>query len=267
MPHHSHGMNDLKALLGRTLVIVAHPDDEAVGCGALLQRMRDPVVVFATDGAPKDKYFWGRYGSREAYAKLREKEARQALGIVGVQRVHTLGAPAHTIVDQELFRCLSNAVKLAIALIDEVKPEALLTLSYEGGHPDHDSCNFLAYVLGRRRSLPIWEMPLYHRSTDGVGVFQEFLGEGEEIVLQPTPEEIEKRKQMLRTYVSQGEMLQHFPATTERFRPLGRYDYSKPPHPGVLNYEAWQWPITGSEVAAAFSNFLQQERGIPATSG
>ena len=113
--------------------------------------------------------------------------------------------------------------------------------------------------------MPAWEMPLYHRSTDGVGVFQEFLGEGNEIVLQPTDKEIENRKQMLRKYASQGEMLQHFPATTERFRPLGSYDYSKPPHPGVLNYEAWQWPITGSEVAAAFTQFLQQEQGVSAT--
>jgi LmbE family N-acetylglucosaminyl deacetylase len=182
-----------------------------------------------------------------------------------VQRVFFLGATGHAIIDQELFRCLPHALKLAMALIEEVKPEALLTLAYEGGHPDHDSCNFLGYVLGRRLSLPVWEMPLYHRSSDGVGVFQEFLGEGDELVLQPTNEEIEKRTQMLRTYVSQGEMLQHFAATTERFRPLGGYDYSKPPHPGVLNYEAWQWPITGSEVAAAFTDFLQKEQGISAT--
>jgi hypothetical protein len=60
-------------------------------------------------------------------------------------------------------------------------------------------------------------------------------------------------------------MLQNFAGTTERFRPLAQYDYTKPPHPGVLNYEAWQWPITGSEVAAAFTRFLQQEQAISAT--
>ena len=50
----------LAPLLGRTLVIVAHPDDETITCGGLLQRMRDPCVVFATDGAPEDAYFWSR---------------------------------------------------------------------------------------------------------------------------------------------------------------------------------------------------------------
>ena len=47
-------MAELEILLGKTVVIVAHPDDEAAGCGVLLQRMQDPIVVFATDGAPAD---------------------------------------------------------------------------------------------------------------------------------------------------------------------------------------------------------------------
>ena len=69
----------LAPLLGRTLVIVAHPDDETITCGGLLQRMRDPCVVFATDGAPEDAYFWSRFGSRERYAAIREQEAQAAL--------------------------------------------------------------------------------------------------------------------------------------------------------------------------------------------
>ena len=77
-------MAELEILLGKTVVIVAHPDDEAAGCGVLLQRMQDPIVVFATDGAPADSFFWGRYGSRDAYAQLRRDEARRALKLAGV---------------------------------------------------------------------------------------------------------------------------------------------------------------------------------------
>src|SRR4051812_43592222 len=75
-------------LLGRTLVLVAHPDDEAVGCGNLLQRMQDPIVVYATDGAPRSKYFWSKYGSRERYAAHRLREAEEALESIGLQHFH-----------------------------------------------------------------------------------------------------------------------------------------------------------------------------------
>ena len=31
----------------------------------------------------------------------------------------------------------------------------------------------------------------------------------------------------------------------------------RPPHEGVLNYEAWQWPVTGRELCAEFDRFLR----------
>jgi hypothetical protein len=35
------------------------------------------------------------------------------------------------------------------------------------------------------------------------------------------------------------------------------YDFARAPHAGVLNYEAWQWPIKGADLCRAFSGFLQ----------
>src|SRR5574337_1118495 len=102
-------MDALAPLLGNTLVLIAHPDDEAVGCGALLQRMRDPVVVFATDGAPKDRYFWDKCGTREAYAELRRQEAQAALGLAGVRHVEFPRTADGYVMDQELFRTLPAA--------------------------------------------------------------------------------------------------------------------------------------------------------------
>ena len=46
----------------------------------------------------------------------------------------------------------------------------------------------------------------------------------------------------------------------ERVRPQHAYDYSQPPHVGPLNYEAWQWGITGADVCAAFTAFLKEQR-------
>jgi hypothetical protein len=36
------------------------------------------------------------------------------------------------------------------------------------------------------------------------------------------------------------------------------YDYSRPPHRGKLNYEAWQWPVTGAGLCRAFQSVAGQ---------
>lgn len=259
-------MDALAPLLGNTLVLIAHPDDEAVGCGALLQRMRDPVVVFAIDGAPRDRYFWEKCGSREAYGELRRNEARAALGLAGVRHIEFLHTPEGYVTDQELFRCLRPAWEALSALVMRYRPQALLTLAYEGGHPDHDSCSFLASRLARGSSLPAWEMPLYFRRSDGAALCQEFRNlNGTELSFEPMAEERSAKHAMLAAYASQGEVLKQFSQAIEWFRPQAAYDYSRPPHEGVLNYEAWGWPIKGSEVSAAFTNFLQSAELAPAT--
>jgi LmbE family N-acetylglucosaminyl deacetylase len=220
--------------------------------------MKEPVVVFATDGAPHDQYFWEKAGSREAYADLRRQEARASLGLAGVRHIEFLQAGEGWFTDQELFRCLAPALESLSALVRRYSPRALLTLAYEGGHPDHDSCSFLTSVLARTLPLPAWEMPLYFRRTDGAALCQQFrLLNGTEVALQPTEQEQKTKREMLAAYASQGEVLKQFSAATEWFRPQAVYDYSQPPHTGVLNYEAWGWPIKGSEVSAAFASFLQ----------
>lgn len=251
-------MDALAPLLGKTLVLIAHPDDEAVGCGALLQRMREPVVVFATDGAPRDRYFWDKCGSREAYAEVRRQEARTSLGLASVRHIEFLRAGESCFTDQELFRNLAPAMESLSALMRRCRPQALLTLAYEGGHPDHDSCSFLTSVLARSFTLPAWEMPLYFRRKDGTALCQQFRSmNGTEAALEPNPQEQKTKHSMLAAYASQGEVLKQFSAAREWFRLQAAYDYAQPPHTGVLNYEAWGWPIRGTEVSAAFANFLQ----------
>jgi len=258
-------MRALAPLLGRTLVLVAHPDDEVIGCGALLQRMQQGAVVFCTDGAPQDDFFWKRYGSRQAYAALRQQEARAALGCVpnGAEPIF-LADRAPELVDQQLFRFLPAAFEALSSVIRQWRPQALLGLAYEGGHPDHDSCCFLASQLGIDHELPVWEFPLYHRSSDGLGVKQEFaVSGGEDVVLNATADEQHVKRRMLEAYASQGDIVSHFGVELERFRAIADYDFSRPPLPGVLNYEAWQWPITGGQVAESFVRFLESRSRKP----
>jgi LmbE family N-acetylglucosaminyl deacetylase len=250
----------LDDILGRTLVLVAHPDDECLAFGALLQRMREPLVVFATNGAPADPYFWQKYNSRESYAALRQQEALRSLHVAGVKDVLFLAdmpGGGH-LVDQELFRNLRGAYELLADIIARRMVTALLTLAYEGGHPDHDSCSVLAAQLARWASIQCWEAALYHRNEDGSGAFQEFVQASDDSVdVAPTEVEQERKREMCAAYSSQGDFLRRFDVAREIVRPQIAYDYSRPPHQGKTNYESWEWKMTAQEVSGAFTDFLQ----------
>jgi len=243
-------VEDLSPLLSRTLVLVAHPDDEAVGCGALLQRMAEPIVVYGTDGAPRSDYFWQTYKSREEYARARQKEAENALHSADVERFRFLCEP-DPIADQELFTSLECAWLALAELVKAERPDAILTMAYEGGHPDHDACCFLVSMAAKEFGVACWEMPLYHRR-EGTIERQRFLA-GEGIKLEIALEELVEKMSMFAAYESQAEVLWEFFPYLESFRPLADYDFSRPPHEGVLNYEAWGWPMKGADLCRAFT--------------
>lgn len=249
-----------KLPLDRLLVLVAHPDDESVGCATMLQRAEDATVVFATDGAPQDRKFWPSYSSRAEYAQIRRGEAIAAAAAIGIRRTEFLNIP-----DQELFRHLREAHGEIANILQRHQPAAILTHAYEGGHPDHDACSFLAFLLGRDHDVPIWEIPLYHRAA-GDRAWQQFIaqrsflrGAGEELVFTLSPGELLRKRAMVAAYKSQGNVLKNFDATREVCRLQPEYDFTKPPHAGTLNYEEWHWPMTGRDVADAFRVMLSGE--------
>ncbi len=245
-------VDSLRPLLGRTLVLVAHPDDEAVGCGVLLQRITDPIVVFATDGAPHAEYFWKPHGSREGYASVRRAEAEQALAAVGVDHFHWL-CEQPGIADQELFLNLPRALRALSELVAAEMPDAILTHAYEGGHPDHDSCAFLGHLVSRILDVSVWEMPLYHRAGQGIRR-QAFISDMGSFAATPASDELARKKKMLTAYRSQAQVIAEFLETSEVFRPMAAYDFTRAPHSGVPNYEAWQWPMTGEDLCRAFDD-------------
>ena len=261
-------MDQFQQLLGTTLVLVAHPDDEVIGFGALMMRMKRAVVVFATDGAPQDEYFWKPYGSRSAYAAIRQQEARDALHVVGAEPLFLSDRVEGGIADQELFKRIPQAVDAFEKTVAQLNPDCIATLAYEGGHPDHDAACFIASVSGKRLGVPVWESPLYHRNADGSGAVQTFPQKtGEEIELHVEGPAFEKKLQMFHTYVSQKLVLDRFRPEVEQFRPILEYDFTRPPLPWKLNYEHWQWSMTGKEVAAAFASYLGQQRVFSQSSG
>lgn len=245
------------AFSGRTLVLVAHQDDETA-CGGLLQRLADSIVAFATNGAPNDAYFWKRFGSRINYAAVRRSEAEVAVRKLGVSRVEFLNdyaPPRLDFNDQTLYQVLPFAFQALCTLVRQHRPDTVLVPAYEGGHPDHDACSFLGAMVGWQFGLPIWEMPLYHRSQAGELRCQQFsLPNGKERAVILNVAERQAREDAIATYVSQTDIRDFVSADIELFRPQAKYDYSRPPDAVTVNYETWGWRMTAEEVCGAFED-------------
>jgi len=228
----------------RLLVVVAHPDDETVGAGALLSRLPDVWLLHATDGAPRDPRFMARsfHGTREEYARARRRELETAMALAGIGPDRLLSLE---IADQEAVLELPRLVEGIARVCREIQPGRILTLAYEGGHPDHD-----AVALAVRRASPeieTFEMPLYHAEpgTERM-VVQEFLPGPQEMLLTLTDEERDLKQRMIQAFATQEETLRAFlPPRDERFRPAPAYDFTRPPHEGRLQYEIWGFPVGG----------------------
>ncbi len=243
----------LATVLPTTLVIVAHPDDEAIGAGGLLAGLPDAVVAHVTDGAPRDVRYAQSKGfqTREEYARARRREVVNALAHVGItpDRCRDLGY-----VDGEASMQLLELVFDVADLMDEVRPDVVLTHPYEGGHSDHDATAFavhLACGILRRDNVPtplVLELTSYHNysGTRRVFSFLPFIG-AEERTIQLTEAEKELKKRMYQEFTTQRPVLERFPINLERFRPAPRYLFTEAPHEGQLDYERFCTIITGAQ--------------------
>jgi LmbE family N-acetylglucosaminyl deacetylase len=117
------------------MIIAPHPDDETLGCGALIARARaagDAVtVVVATDGRHSTR---SAVLSPAALAKVRADELRLAC--------HGLGVPAADLVllgweDGSLATRVPRLTSRFAELIAERRAEVILVPCAEDEHPDH----------------------------------------------------------------------------------------------------------------------------------
>jgi LmbE family N-acetylglucosaminyl deacetylase len=259
---------DAAAPAPRTLLLVAHPDDEAIGASALLARLGPAAdVAYVTDGAPRAMGDARAAGcaSREAYAALRRRERDAALALAGVgpARVHELGA-----VDQEAWRGLPGLARRVAALADALGAEAVVTHPYEGGHPDHDAAAFAAraaadlLAAGGAAGPAVVECTSYHAAPGAAGApddarlvsgaFRALAGAGPERVLALDAGARARKAAMYACHASQARVLCWLPpAAAERFRRAPRYDFSAPPPGGPAWYERLGWPVTAADVARA----------------
>ena len=120
------------------LAVFAHPDDERV-IGPLLSKLaregRETHLVIATDGSKGVRDF-AKIPAGPELAAARTKEAQCAANRLGVRQLHMLGLPDGGLASFEELGKLRSAL---VAIIDSLKPAAIITIGPEGGtgHPDH----------------------------------------------------------------------------------------------------------------------------------
>ena len=123
---------------GPIVAIFAHPDDERV-IGPLLSRLarerRETHLVIATDGSQGTRDF-AHIPAGPQLAAARTREAQCAATRLGVRKLHILGLLDGGLASFETLGRLHDGL---VAIIDSLKPAAIITFGPEGGtgHPDH----------------------------------------------------------------------------------------------------------------------------------
>ena len=220
-------------------LVVAHPDDEAIGLGGSLSLFDKLLLITVTDGGA---------GGNAALRAAELAAAVQGRVAASVQ----LGLP-----DQGVSaRMVSLALDLSARLRDW-GAAAVLTHPYEGGHPDHDATAFAVHAA---TWVPVIEMAFYHRAPEGGWQIGRFLdGSGSVAALDVRAQG--HKQAMFAAHASQAGVLARFSTAQEAFRAARLPDFEQPPHPGPLLYEEHDWGMTGARwralAAAAAEELLQ----------
>ena len=176
------------------LAVVAHPDDESFGLGAILS-------TFAVAGTAVDVLCLTRgeastlHGVEGDLTLIREHELRAAADDLGVRGVDLRGLPDGglaaldpTVLDDEVTRAVAAT-----------RPDGIVTFDSTGisGHPDHIAATDAAVRVAARHGLPVlaWTLPDELCGTLGGEGFAGFLGRpADEIDLELTVDRAAQRR-------------------------------------------------------------------------
>ncbi|GBC99764.1 hypothetical protein HRbin17_02295 [bacterium HR17] len=162
------------ALGDRIAIVAPHPDDEALGCGGLIQWLVNngviPHILVVTDGDGFDAAIRLHYHQlqvterlRRAFALQRRKETLAAMGVLGVpvSHVHFLGLSERTLPTRWLMRRDERPLRELMTWLAAVQPTGVIVPSRYDDHPVHAVvCSLVwaavlqAHAEGILRQLP-----------------------------------------------------------------------------------------------------------------
>lgn len=222
------------------LLLAPHPDDEVVGCSAAIDAARARNcrvhVAFLTTGVPPRREMWPwqqgtAYGRR---VRRRHAESCAAAAALDIEVCHRGAIPS-----RELRHDIAQTARVVYTLLEKLRAATLWVPAFEGGHQDHDVANFIGSLFVGKAQ--VWEFSEYNYCGGRVRSQAFPIEIGRETVIRLTGEEVERKRSLLALYASERGNLRHIDTTREVFRPLPHYDYSRPPHPGPLFYQRFQW--------------------------
>ncbi len=250
-----------RLLTDPVLFVVPHPDDEVIGCGALIYnraRLKSKsAFLYLTSGAPPTSMmtpeFRKQYRNYTTYKTIRLYERDVALTSLGVntEDITDCDYPSRT-----LLYDIKN-VKNKIKKIAEQKGiRIILVPPYEGGHPDHDVANFIGCRLSEEDRFDLFEYALYHAEENGNAVSQRFVKEVNQIYFYYSFENWCAKSIAIKAFESQLFMLESMSKyMPEQYRKLFRYNYQQKPNNGLVLYENYKWNIDSGDLIKKFLEY------------
>lgn len=144
----------------RLLVVAPHPDDEVLGCGGLIKRIKDEggkvFILFLTVGNTKD---YSKIGSSSIQERIKEIEKVASFLKYDDYRIAFRGDEFHLKLDQmpkkDLISEIENGQRISL---NKIKPTIVATPQHHDYNQDHNVC--AQAVLAATRPLPDELKPL-----------------------------------------------------------------------------------------------------------
>jgi LmbE family N-acetylglucosaminyl deacetylase len=137
---------------GAIAAVVAHPDDETFGLGALLATLasegREVRVLCLTHGEAST------IGATDGLGDIRRQELLDAAQVLGVSEVAVLDLPdgsLHALAEAELDTRIDSWLMTDVAALVVFEPQGVT------GHPDHQAASHAAERIADERAIPVIE--------------------------------------------------------------------------------------------------------------